>query len=157
MCIHCVKNKRVAVSTFIFDANSTPNKASASSAGQTPSRALLNTPALARTRKHTSDCVTTIIRLRPLRSHISNKAPKITVNEHGDSVIVDQRAIPSRKNKTEFNFDQVCGPETTQQEMFDLAGQPIADSCLKGYNGTIFAYGMFNNPTPIHLFSPARK
>lgn len=31
--------------------------------------------------------------------------------------------------------------ESEQCELFDKIAKPIADSCLLGYNGTIFAYG----------------
>ena len=40
-----------------------------------------------------------------------------------------------------FTFDYVAGIDSTQEEIFLRIAQPIADSCLQGYNGTIFAYG----------------
>ena len=32
-------------------------------------------------------------------------------------------------------------PESTQEEVYNFAAKPIVEDVLKGYNGTIFAYG----------------
>ena len=39
-----------------------------------------------------------------------------------------------------FAFDRVFGPDSSQAEVFEQA-EPIVDSVLRGYNGTIFVYG----------------
>lgn len=38
-----------------------------------------------------------------------------------------------------FTFDAVGGPEVEQSTIFDQVAKPIAENCLLGYNGTIFA------------------
>jgi len=40
-----------------------------------------------------------------------------------------------------FTFDYVADENTSQEDVFQRMAKPIADSCLQGYNGTIFAYG----------------
>ena len=40
-----------------------------------------------------------------------------------------------------FNFDFVGGENINQATIFNSIAKPIADSCMQGYNGTIFAYG----------------
>lgn len=40
-----------------------------------------------------------------------------------------------------FKFDFTADENISQEEVFKKAARPIADSCLEGYNGTIFAYG----------------
>jgi hypothetical protein len=45
------------------------------------------------------------------------------------------------QDQKSFTFDFVAGQDSTQEEIFAKIAQPIADSCLQGYNGTIFAYG----------------
>lgn len=40
-----------------------------------------------------------------------------------------------------FTFDYVATQDSDQSELFERIAKPIADSCLQGYNGTIFAYG----------------
>eukprot|EP00965_Chrysotila_dentata_P042673 1416013-Pleurochrysis_carterae.AAC.1 len=39
-----------------------------------------------------------------------------------------------------FSFSGV-GDALSQEEVFTRVARPIADACLDGYNGTIFAYG----------------
>jgi len=40
-----------------------------------------------------------------------------------------------------FTFDNVYGVDSVQSAVFEQTAQPIVDSVLAGYNGTIFAYG----------------
>lgn len=55
-----------------------------------------------------------------------------------DSTTIILDAKP--ENKT-FNYDFIADEEISQEEVFYKIAQPIVDSCLEGYNGTIFAYG----------------
>lgn len=56
--------------------------------------------------------------------------------EESNTIILDAKPEP----KT-FNYDYVGDENSTQEEVFHKIAQPIVDSCLEGYNGTIFAYG----------------
>ena len=56
--------------------------------------------------------------------------------ESNSKVILDR----GMEQKT-FNFDYVATQDSEQCELFEKIARPIADSCLQGYNGTIFAYG----------------
>jgi len=38
-------------------------------------------------------------------------------------------------------FTQIIPENATQEEVFSIVAQPVVESCLDGYNGTIFAYG----------------
>ena len=40
-----------------------------------------------------------------------------------------------------FTLDAVFGPNSTQEEVFIDAAEPLIDAVMDGYNGTIFAYG----------------
>lgn len=40
-----------------------------------------------------------------------------------------------------YVFDKVFKPNATQEVVYDEAAKTIVDDVLKGYNGTIFAYG----------------
>jgi hypothetical protein len=54
-----------------------------------------------------------------------------------DSKIMLDRGLDQKM----FTFDYVADDQATQEEVFTRIAKPIADSCLEGYNGTIFAYG----------------
>ena len=40
-----------------------------------------------------------------------------------------------------FTFDAVYGPDTVQANLYQATVNPVVESVLEGYNGTIFAYG----------------
>lgn len=40
-----------------------------------------------------------------------------------------------------FPKDHIFGEDTSTAEMFEKIAKPIVDATLKGFNGTIFAYG----------------
>ncbi|CAI8053814.1 Kinesin-like protein KIF15 [Geodia barretti] len=50
-------------------------------------------------------------------------------------------SVQSRPEPKVFTFDHVAGMQTTQEDVFSAIGRPIIESCMCGYNGTIFAYG----------------
>ena len=41
----------------------------------------------------------------------------------------------------DFYFDRIFDQPTKQEEVFEDVAKEVIDSCLDGYNGTIFAYG----------------
>lgn len=57
--------------------------------------------------------------------------------ENGRKIILER----DKSDIKTYNFDFVADMTIGQQEMFETIARPIADSCLEGYNGTIFAYG----------------
>lgn len=42
---------------------------------------------------------------------------------------------------TSFVYDRVFGSESTQKEVYDYVAKPIINGVLRGFNGTVFAYG----------------
>ncbi|XP_016120522.1 kinesin-like protein KIF15-A, partial [Sinocyclocheilus grahami] len=40
-----------------------------------------------------------------------------------------------------FTYDHVADMDTSQEEVFSSVAKNIVESCMNGYNGTIFAYG----------------
>lgn len=48
--------------------------------------------------------------------------------------------LGSTPNKN-FTFDTIAGPQHTQTDVFDNIARPLCDTCLLGYNSTLFAYG----------------
>lgn len=48
----------------------------------------------------------------------------------------DPHAI-TLQNST-YEYDHV-GVDASQEDVWDVVGRPVADSCLEGYNGTILA------------------
>ena len=49
------------------------------------------------------------------------------------------------KKYSNFKFEGVLSPTITQVDVYDIVAKPIVESALKGYPGTIFAYGPTNS------------
>jgi hypothetical protein len=66
--------------------------------------------------------------------------------------------LPAEKHKPpevhEFTFDRICGPETSQAEVFEYAARPVVAGVLDGYNGTIFAYGQTGSGKTFSMEGP---
>uniref|UniRef100_A0A7I4DZD3 Kinesin motor domain-containing protein n=1 Tax=Physcomitrium patens TaxID=3218 RepID=A0A7I4DZD3_PHYPA len=43
--------------------------------------------------------------------------------------------------ETRFTFDHVAGEIITQEKLFNVAGLPMVENCMAGYNSCMFAYG----------------
>ena len=79
--------------------------------------------------------VKVVCRVRPLNDKEKKKGEKATVK------CVNQQQIQIEGKPKKYNFDAVCGPESTQEEVYDAGAKKVVDDILKGFNGTIFAYG----------------
>jgi hypothetical protein len=49
------------------------------------------------------------------------------------------------KRDSAFQFTKCFSVESTQSDLFEVSARPIVDSVLRGYNGTLLAYGPTNS------------
>ncbi|NXX90895.1 KIF15 protein, partial [Centropus bengalensis] len=54
-----------------------------------------------------------------------------------------------------FTFDCVANMETTQESVFSSVAKNIVESCMNGYNGTIFAYGQTGSGKTFTMIGPS--
>ena len=66
--------------------------------------------------------------------------PSVACSTGGGLAKVQLRLDGEGKQR-DFFFDYVFGLDSTQQQIYDLVGGPIISDVLRGFNGTIFAYG----------------
>ena len=95
-----------------------------------------------------------LIRVRPLIDNekgdwtcINISGNNIRLKEQTDNQLLDQYAT-----EYSFNFDRVCGPDSTQSQIFDSA-QLLADSFLQGYNASVLAYGLTSSGKTYTMFN----
>lgn len=91
----------------------------------------------------TTECVQVMVRCRPLNSkeRDDNRAAIVAMEcDKGQIMLKNQRAVAAEEVK-QFTFDAVFDVSSTQEQVFATVAQPIIDSTMNGYNGTIFAYG----------------
>ncbi|OMJ83424.1 hypothetical protein SteCoe_15645 [Stentor coeruleus] len=83
------------------------------------------------------DNVKVALRIRPLNAkELSENTAKCISTLESKTILLD-----SKPESRSFTYDYIASEEVTQEGIFDVIGKPIATSCIKGYNGTIFAYG----------------
>ncbi|KAJ9463716.1 Kinesin-like protein KIN-7I [Diplonema papillatum] len=83
-------------------------------------------------KRHQAVCVA--VRVRPLRPEIG---------EGGSAWSIESNTLVERGNPDiRFSFDHVFTAERTTRDIYDrcIAG-PIVQSCMSGFNATVFAYG----------------
>ncbi|KAL4437271.1 hypothetical protein ABPG75_004410 [Micractinium tetrahymenae] len=82
--------------------------------------------------------VRVFVRIRPTKAE-GETPGALRVKPDGRGVVVyrEHASIPS----SEFDFDRVLGPTTSQSDVYHAAVKPIVEDVLNGYNGTLMAYG----------------
>ena len=87
--------------------------------------------------------VRVVARCRPLLSReIQEQRESIVkVNQSQGEISITNPNSSSSEDRKNFSFDHVFGPETSQNTIYNEIAFPIVHSVLRGYNGTIFAYG----------------
>ena len=97
-----------------------------------------------------SENVRVAVRCRPPNSNEKTRGDRIIVNideTAGSLSVAVPKATSTGGDETQsedirrFTFDYTYGLESQQFAIYEQTAQPIIDSVLSGYNGTIFAYG----------------
>ncbi|PRW34071.1 phragmoplast orienting kinesin 2 [Chlorella sorokiniana] len=84
-----------------------------------------------------SDNIRVVLRVRPRNERETLGGGGICVQPLSAATV----RVASHPEPHNFSFDYVAGDGTSQETIFKVAGKPIVDNCLAGYNGCIFAYG----------------
>jgi len=89
-----------------------------------------------------AECVQVIIRCRPMSSteKKNNNNKIVQMGLKTGTVSVSHPNAQDEPPKT-FTFDMVFDDTTEQQNFYDGTATRIVNSCIDGYNGTVFAYG----------------
>ncbi|GJQ84193.1 kinesin-2B [Trypoxylus dichotomus] len=91
--------------------------------------------------------VKVVIRVRPLlkRDLEENQPTTVTIDPAQKVITLSKSNLNAAAGNAEttksFKFDRIFGPDSTQLELYKYAAYPIVDKVVRGYNGTIFAYG----------------
>eukprot|EP01012_Entosiphon_sulcatum_P064982 TRINITY_DN93857_c0_g1_i2.p1 TRINITY_DN93857_c0_g1~~TRINITY_DN93857_c0_g1_i2.p1 ORF type:complete len:874 (-),score=227.08 TRINITY_DN93857_c0_g1_i2:74-2695(-) len=87
-----------------------------------------------------SESVHVVVRIRPENEKEKTRGGKMCITMQGPtSCEVD--CTNQGFGKKPFTFDRMFDWESTQEQVYQSVGEPIVESVLKGYNGTLLAYG----------------
>lgn len=80
-----------------------------------------------------------IIRLRPLSSsEISSQESSKCIKKYSNQSVT---WAGHRHPESRFTFDMVADESVSQEMLFKVAGKPMVENCISGYNSCMFAYG----------------
>lgn len=90
----------------------------------------------------TADSIHVICRFRPIKKSdlegYPNSPQAYSIDEERGTV---EASVDSYERKSiNFTFDKIFGMDSTQSQVFEEI-QPIVDSVISGFNGTVLAYG----------------
>lgn len=83
----------------------------------------------------TSECVLVTVRVRPAKEKSEREeglAQPLRIGAEGQLTV---------NEKLSFNFDQVFGPDSDTQSVYDKSVAKVVSKCLKGTSGSVLAYG----------------
>ena len=92
--------------------------------------------------KNKRERVVVHVRLRPFNRSESEKGSKSSIsNFDPETNLISIHKDKSEGIKSKFYFDSLFPDDVTQEQVYEIAGKRVVNSVLKGFNGTIFAYG----------------
>ncbi|XP_069067584.1 kinesin-like protein KIF15 isoform X2 [Pleurodeles waltl] len=65
--------------------------------------------------------------------------------------------LHSKPEPKMFTFDHVANMDATQESVFSIVAKNIVESCMNGYNGTIFAYGQTGSGKTFTMLGPSES
>ncbi|XP_078689569.1 kinesin-like protein KIF15 [Branchiostoma floridae x Branchiostoma belcheri] len=96
------------------------------------------------------DSIKVYVRVRPPDEAEDSYEQSMCLAVQAPNVIVmDCKPDPRR-----YTFDHVADINTTQEAVFGAVGRKIIESCVGGYNGTIFAYGQTGSGKTFTMLGP---
>ncbi|XP_048003489.1 kinesin-like protein KIF3A isoform X4 [Leguminivora glycinivorella] len=91
----------------------------------------------------TVENVRVVVRVRPMdeREKLEGSPSCVSVDAvHGTVAVTRSNAVPPEPPRV-YAYDAVFDGTTSQMDIYVQTASPIVEQVLKGYNGTIFAYG----------------
>ncbi|XP_043712622.1 kinesin-like protein KIN-7D, mitochondrial isoform X2 [Telopea speciosissima] len=83
------------------------------------------------------DSISVTVRFRPMSEREFQRGDEIAWYADGDKIVRSEY-----NPATAYAFDRVFGPDTTSQQVYDVAARPVVKAAMEGVNGTVFAYGV---------------
>ncbi|KAL3324489.1 hypothetical protein AABB24_038564 [Solanum stoloniferum] len=83
------------------------------------------------------DSISVTVRFRPMSEREYQKGDESAWYADGDKIVRNEY-----NPATAYAFDKVFGPDTSTQDVYEVAARPVVKAAMEGINGTVFAYGV---------------
>ncbi|XP_034380980.1 kinesin-like protein KIF15-A [Cyclopterus lumpus] len=100
------------------------------------------------------DSIKVFVRVRPLTQCsglTTDGDPKLCLTVTSPNTI----RLLSKPEPRTFTYDHVADMDTSQDSVFSSVAKNIVESCMNGYNGTIFAYGQTGSGKTFTMLGPS--
>ncbi|EPS69031.1 hypothetical protein M569_05730 [Genlisea aurea] len=84
-----------------------------------------------------ADSISVTIRFRPMSEREYQRGDEIAWYADGDKIVRNEF-----NPVTAYAFDRAFGPNTSTDEVYEVAARPVVKAAMDGINGTVFAYGV---------------
>ena len=84
-----------------------------------------------------NDAIGVFIRFRPLNQVERSKNMKYSSRFE----MINDNSVKIPNGGNQMTFDHIFNTDASQNTVYSMLANPIMESVLEGYNGTIFAYG----------------
>ncbi|XP_008398270.1 kinesin-like protein KIF15 isoform X1 [Poecilia reticulata] len=101
-----------------------------------------------------SDSIKVFVRVRPLTQGTgltTDGDQNLCLNVSSPNTI----RLLSKPEPRTFTYDHVADMKTSQDSVFNSVAKNIVESCMNGYNGTIFAYGQTGSGKTFTMLGPS--
>ncbi|MED6257343.1 hypothetical protein ATANTOWER_019517 [Ataeniobius toweri] len=101
-----------------------------------------------------SDSIKVFVRVRPLTQGTgltTDGDQSLCLNVSSPNTI----RLLSKPEPRTFTYDHVADMDTSQDSVFNSVARNIVESCMNGYNGTIFAYGQTGSGKTFTMLGPS--
>ncbi|XP_012996233.1 kinesin-like protein KIF15 [Cavia porcellus] len=103
------------------------------------------------------DAIRVFIRIRPpaegVRARTADGEQSLCLSVLSSTTL----RLHSNPEPRTFTFDYVADMDTTQESVFSTVAKNIVESCMSGYNGTIFAYGQTGSGKTFTMMGPSES
>ncbi|XP_069051327.1 kinesin-like protein KIF15 isoform X2 [Lepisosteus oculatus] len=102
------------------------------------------------------DAIKVFVRVRPLTQGTglsTDGDPSLCLTVTSPNTI----RLHSKPEPRVFTYDHVADMDVSQEAVFSSVGKNIVESCVNGYNGTIFAYGQTGSGKTFTMLGPAES
>lgn len=107
--------------------------------------------------KASENRVKVIVRVRPPISEDLNNPLLGPYEECVSTAKTRVRLCRPTYDEREFSFDSVLPPRADQSSMYHVVAKGIVEDVLKGYNGTVIAYGQTGTGKTYTIFGPSAE
>ncbi|XP_062413304.1 kinesin-like protein KIF15 [Pungitius pungitius] len=100
------------------------------------------------------DSIKVFVRVRPLTQSTgltTDRDQKLCLTVTSPNTI----RLLSKPEPRTFTYDHVADMDTSQDSVFSSVAKNIVESCMNGYNGTIFAYGQTGSGKTFTMLGPS--